>query len=178
MERIKKYYRFLLPMGGLLCIVMPELIVHWLPFILGSIMVITSISDIFFEIKEKRYLTAYKTRASSLILLIMGLCFLFGQEKTITLMGITWGLLGLQEANEEIEHILLMRSQNEKCVIASIVVVFKIVLSLALLFDPLEKFNFHIILLGIEILAVTLNEKNIIEYVQLFKHKLKHKHIN
>ena len=72
---------------------------------------------------------------------------LFGQEKTITLMGITWGLLGLQEANEEIEHILLMRSQNEKCVIASIVVVFKIVLSLALLFDPLEKFNFHIILL-------------------------------
>ena len=49
----------------------------------------------------------------------------------------------------------------------------KIILSLALLFEPIEKFNFHIFLLGLEILAVTVKEKTVNEYVNAFKLKIK-----
>lgn len=178
MKRIEKYYRLLLPLFGILCIIMPDMIAHWLPFLLGTIMVMTSLTDIFFEIKEKSYLNAYKTRASSLILLIMGICFLLGQDKTMMLMGVTWGLLGLQEANEEIENILIQRSHHKKWILSSLIVAVKIILSLALLFEPLEKFNFHISLLGLEIIAVTVKERNIVLYVQSFKEKLKNKHIH
>lgn len=176
MERLEKYYRIFLPIVGLLCIFIPHYIAHWLPTVLGVFMVLTSLTDLFFEIKEKRFLNAYQTRASSLILFIMGICFILGQESTIPLMGITWGLLGLQEANEEIENILLKRSQNQKYFLASIIVFIKIILSVALLFDPLEKFNFHIFLLGLEILVINIKEKNITHYVISFKKKLKNNH--
>ena len=78
MKSIEKYYWLLLPIVGLLCIIMPEIIAKWLPTILGSIMVLTSITDTIFVIKEKRYLITYKNKASSLILFIMGICFVLG----------------------------------------------------------------------------------------------------
>ena len=46
MKSIEKYYWLLLPIVGLLCIIMPEIIAKWLPTILGSIMVLTSITDL------------------------------------------------------------------------------------------------------------------------------------
>ncbi|NLK22757.1 MAG: hypothetical protein GX309_01845 [Clostridiales bacterium] len=171
MNNIEKYYCLLLPIVGILCLIMPGVIAKWLPTILGSIMVLTSITDTIFVIKEKRYLVTYKNKASSLILFIMGICFIMGQETTIPLMGITWGLLGLQEVNEEIENILIKRSKKEKYLLLSVFAALKIILSLALLFQPIEKFKFHIFLLGLEILAVTIKEKDINEYVKSFKAK-------
>ena len=173
MKRIEKNYWLLLPVVGILCMIMPEIISKWLPTILGSIMVLTSITDTVFVIKEKRYLVTYSNKASALILFIMGICFILGQESTVPLMGITWGLLGLQEVNEEIENILIRRSKKEKYLLLSIFSGLKIILSLALLFEPIEKFNFHIFLLGLEILAVTVKEKNVNEYVKAFKQKFK-----
>ena len=172
-KRIEKSYRLLLPVVGILCMIMPGTIAKWLPTILGSIMLLTSVADTVFVVKEKRYLVTYGSKASALILSIMGLCFILGQESAVPLMGITWGLLGLQEANEEIERILIKRSKKEKCLWLSILAGLKIILSLALLFEPIEKFNFHIFLLGMEILAVTVKEKEINEYVKAFKLKFK-----
>ena len=173
MKRIEKSYRLLLPVVGILCIVMPQIIAKWLPTILGSIMLLTSITDTVFVIKEKRYLVTYGKKASALILFIMGICFILEQESTVPLMGITWGLLGLQEVNEELETILIKRSNKEKCLLLSIFAGLKILLSLALLFEPIEKFNFHIFLLGLEILAVTVKEKDVNEYVKAFKLKIR-----
>lgn len=173
MKYIEKSYRILLPVVGILCMIMPGTIARWLPTILGSIMLLTSVTDTVFVVKEKRYLVTYGNRASALILFIMGICFLLGQESTVPLMGITWGLLGLQEANEEIENILARRSRKEKHLLLSVSAGLKIILSLALLFEPIEKFNFHIFLLGLEILAVTVKEKNVNAYVKAFKMKIK-----
>ena len=172
MKRIEKYYRLMLPIVGLLCMILPGKVAQWLPSILGSIMVLTSVTDTVFVIKEKRYLVTYKNKASSLVLFIMGICFLLGQETTLTLMGVTWGLMGLQEVNEEIEEILIKRNGKEKWRVAAVITGLKLILSLALLFEPIEKFNFHIFLLGMEILAVTVKEKNIVEYVRAFKEKM------
>lgn len=173
MKHIEKNYWLLLPVVGMLCIIIPEIIARWLPTILGSIMVLTSITDTVFVIKEKRYLVTYSNKASALILLIMGICFILGQESTIPLMGITWGLLGLQEVNEEIADILVKRSKKEKYLLLSVFAGLKMILSLALLFEPIEKFSFHIFLLGLEILAVTVKEKNVNEYVEAFRKKFK-----
>lgn len=173
MKRIEKNYWLLLPIVGILCIFIPEIIAKCLPTILGSIMVLTGITDTIFEIKEKRYLATRNNKASALILFIMGICFILGQESTIPLMGITWGLLGLQEVNEEIENILIKRSKKENCFLKSVLAGLKLILSLALLFEPDEKFNFHIFLLGLEILSVTIKEKNVNEYVKAFRMKIK-----
>ena len=137
MKYIEKSYRILLPVVGILCMIMPGTIAKWLPTVLGSIMLFTSITDAVFFIREKQYLSAHGGRASALILFIMGICFVLGQESTVPLMGITWGLLGLQEASEEIETILAKRSRKEKCLFLSLSAGLKILLSLALLFEPL-----------------------------------------
>ena len=78
MKPIEKSYRLLLPVVGILCIVMPQMIAKWLPTILGSIMLLTSVTDTVFVVKEKRYLVTYGSKASALILFIMGLCFILG----------------------------------------------------------------------------------------------------
>ncbi|MDY2628524.1 MAG: hypothetical protein SOW08_09495 [Lachnospiraceae bacterium] len=173
MKHIEKNYWLLLPVVGILCIIIPEIIVKWLPTVLGSIMALTGITDTVFVIREKRYLVTYNNKASALILFIMGICFILGQESTVPLMGITWGLLGLQEVNEEIADILIKRSKKEKYLLLSVFAGLKLVLSLALLFEPIEKFSFHIFLLGLEILAVTIKEKNVNEYVEAFRKKFK-----
>ena len=53
MNNIEKYYCLLLPIVGILCLIMPGVIAKWLPTILGSIMVLTSITDTILVIKEK-----------------------------------------------------------------------------------------------------------------------------
>ena len=171
MSSIEKYYRVMLPIVGLLCIVAPGRVARWLPSILGSIMVLTSVTDMVFNIKEKRYLVTYRSRASSLILFIMGICFLFGQQKALLLMGVTWGILGLQEVNEELEEVLIKKDKKEKWKASALLAGMKLVLSLALIFEPIEKFEFHIFLLGLEILAVTVKEKSVAEYVIKMKVK-------
>lgn len=173
MKNIEKFYRLLLPIVGVLCVVIPGKVAQWLPSILGTIMILTSVTDTIFVIKEKRYMITYKNKASSLILFIMGICFLLGQEQSVLLMGITWGMLGLQEVNEEIENILIKRSKKEKWRLTAFFAGLKLILSLALLFEPLEKFNFHIFLLGLEILAVTVQGKDIVEDAKKIREKIR-----
>lgn len=92
MNRIEKYYRLMLPIVGVLCMIFPEKVAQWLPTILGSIMVITSITDTVLVIREKRYLVTYKNKASSLILFIMGICFFVRTGKYCDING---GYLGI-----------------------------------------------------------------------------------
>ena len=165
MRNIERNYWLLLPVLGIVCILAPGKVARWLPSILGSIMILTSITDMIFLVKEKKYLVDYKNRASSLILFIMGICFLLGQESTVFIMGITWGILGLQEVNEELEKILMKKSRKEKWKREALFAGIKLVLSLALIFEPAEKFEFHISLLGLEILAVTINEEKIAAFI-------------
>lgn len=175
MKNYEKYYRLLLPIVGILCIVIPDKVAQWIPSVLGGIMVLTGITDSVMSIKGKRYLDAYKKRASAVILFIMGICFLLGQDKTTYMMGITWGVLGLQEVNEELEEILIRKSRRQKWGMRAVLTGLKLVLSLALIFEPLEKFNFHIFLLGLEILAVTVETKNIDELVQKYRNERKYR---
>ena len=153
---LKSIYRMLLPIVGIICIVIPSKVVLWLPAVLGSIMLLTGLIDAFFEVKDKKYLKKeqkYEKKASALILVVMGACFLLGGEKTILLMGVTWGLMGLQEVNEELKVLLMERSEKRP---------WRLKLSLALIFEPIEKFGHHIILLGVEIIIVTLKGSDVL----------------
>ena len=92
----------------------------------------------------------------------MGACFLLGGEKTILLMGVTWGLMGLQEVNEELKVLLMERSEKRPWRLKFFGTAFKLILSLALIFEPIEKFGHHIILLGVEIIIVTLKGSDVL----------------
>lgn len=162
---VKTVYRILLPVLGLICIIASKKVILWLPAALGGIMILTGLGNAFFDVKDKKYLDPHEIKASSLILTVMGICFILGGEQTIPLMGITWGLLGLQEVNEELKEILSARSQKLPWKKKGICTLFKLILSLALIFEPLEKFRFHIVLLGIEIIIVTLKGSDIVEYI-------------
>lgn len=167
MKYIKSVYQMLLPFVGAVCILIPRMVGQYLPWLLGSIMIITGASDLFFTIKEHRY----KKKAASVILLIMGICFLLAKEKTVLLMAITWGLLGLQEVNDELEMILKQRDQGKRIFKASIFTCLKLILALALIFEPTEKFYFHIVLLGVEIIIVTIKGNDIKKYFNKIKLK-------
>lgn len=155
MHKLEQYYPWLLPIVGGLCILFPEKIVSLLPSILGSIMLLTGIAGGFFFLKEKEN-PHHQEKASNTILFVMGLAFLLSQEKSLYLMGITWGLMGLEKVSHHLTHLLEARSKNQPFLKILLFAVLELCLALALLLEPFEKITFHIVLLGIEIISVSL----------------------
>ena len=72
------------------------------------------------------------------------------------IMGITWGLLGLRKAAETINEALRRAYRRESALLTGAEAFLRVILALALLFEPLEKFAPHIMLLGLELVLVNV----------------------
>lgn len=173
MRKLEQCYPWLLPLAGVLCILFPEKIVAFLPTILGAIMMLTGIVGGFFFLK-KSDAASHQERASNTILFVMGLAFLLSQEKSIYLMGITWGLMGLEKVSHHLTHFLEARSQKLPSVKILFFAILELCLALALLFEPFEKITFHILLLGIEIISVSLQGESPAKHLLQMRFYKKH----
>lgn len=172
MHKLEQCYPWLLPLAGLLCILFPEKIVSFLPTLLGILMMLTGIAGGFFFLKEPD--THHQEKASNTILFVMGLAFLLSQEKSLYLMGITWGLMGLEKVSHHLTHFLEARSQKRPSFKILVFTLLELCLALALLFEPFEKITFHILLLGIEIISVSLQGESPAKHLMQMRFYKKH----
>lgn len=156
MKHVEKILSWLLPLVGLACVLFPAQITALLPFILGGVMVVTGLARQGLYLKKKEYLAQPKREhASDLILVIMGLIILLKQSDAIGLMGTVWGLIGLQNVTEDLDDVFRAVAQKQRYRLRLLEAAIKLLLALALLFDPFDKFATHIMLLGLEMIAVT-----------------------
>lgn len=157
MKSLDFLLRMLLPVVGVICILIPRQVTGALPFLLGGTMLLIGAARALLYLRSRAYLrTSGPNFGQSLILTVMGVAYLCKGPDAIGLMGITWGLLGLRKAAETFNAFLRQLYRREKFLLLGLDGVCRVVLALALLFDPFEKFSFHVVLLGLELILVNI----------------------
>lgn len=96
------------------------------------------------------------------MMFIMGIAFLLKGSSSLEVLGITWAFIGIRKASKSLNAaIRQFFCKNNNCVIPMIEFFVRITLALLLLFNPIEKISNHVIILGLEIIAVSFPFCNI-----------------
>lgn len=142
---------------GLLCIIFPVQITKALPYILGGAMTAAGVVyGIAYFRNRKEWVERSAELATGLILLVVGvLCIVHG-EGSIGPLGVTWAIIGLRKAAKSLSNIIQSRGKGMAFYTSLAEFLVRLTFSAMLLFYPTEKFTNHVILLGFELLAVSI----------------------
>lgn len=142
-------------LNGLICIIFSEFIQEILPYISGSIAILSGIILLTKAIYEKEYKTIETKRtAISIIMILIGIIIIFKNENSINLIGVVWGIYGLVKGINELNIAIYYIFSKEKFILELLHSIVEIVLAIILIFNPFEKIATHIILLGIEMIVI------------------------
>lgn len=142
---------------GLLCVIFPQQITAVLPYVLGIAMAGAGILYCLphFHSREARVEHSSEL-ASGCVLLVVGIvCMVHGAE-FIGPMGIVWAIIGIRKAARSLSRTIQEFGPNMVCVVSLIEFAVRMTLSVLLLLYPMEKFVGHIVLLGLELIAVSI----------------------
>ena len=155
---MEQYLRFLLPLVGVVCIILPGHVAGILPYLLGGAMLLTGLFHGKTYLQNRKFLKSRTPElGNDVILVVMGVAFLCEGSGAMEIMGITWGLLGLRKAADSIDLALGQAYRGEGVLLSGAEAFLRVILALALLFEPLEKFVPHIVLLGLELVLVNVH---------------------
>ena len=142
---------------GLLCVIFPEQITVALPYVLGITMVGTGILYClpYFRSREARVEHSAEL-ASGCVLLVVGIVCVVHGAGFIRPMGIVWAIIGIRKAARSLSCAIQEFGANMACVTSLIEFIVRMTLSVLLLLYPMEKFVGHIVLLGLELIAVSI----------------------
>lgn len=147
----------LFPIVGIVCVLFPAYVTICLPYLLGGAMALAGLAHCVFYFRDKRYLAANSTElARGLILLIMGSAFILQGPSSLGPMGTTWAIIGIRKASKSLAKAVQKIHQREHFAAALLLFFIRITLAMLLLFDPFEKFSTHIVILGLELIAVSV----------------------
>ncbi len=138
---------------GIICIIFSEKITAVLPYLIGGAMMLIGTLMIAAYIRSKKFLEPVsKNLVYGTMMAIMGISFLIKGKNAIGALGTTWAIIGIINASESlglaIENICLRKKYA--AFLAEFIV--RITLALILLFNPFEKFSFHVMILGLELI--------------------------
>ena len=136
---------------GLLLILFPGQITNYASELIGGLMLLYGAFDLFMH---HFYRTHHIHTGTSLLYLILGAVILFQTQQALVTIGITWGIISLREGAYEIDEIL----NGRKITIPQAIMLFlSFIFAAMLLFDPFHHFEFHVRLVGFEMIFDTLD---------------------
>lgn len=142
---------------GLLCVLFPRQITAALPCVLGGAMAIAGVvcaASCFRGGGERAARSEELGR--SLVLLVVGLvCALHG-EQAVGPLGTTWAIIGLRKASKSLSRALSDPRKGLPFFAQMTEFLIRLTLSVLLLLDPMGKFETHVLILGLELIAVSL----------------------
>ena len=169
---------------GVLCVAIPQTIVHVLPYLLGSVMALAGIAGVALALREspdaagdeaaraaaesdddlvedapKHHLVKEGPRGigASFVLSILGLFSIVCGEQSIGFLGTAWGLVSLYKVGGEFDEALgLWRQKKHVAVVSVLFGALELVLALLLILNPFENIDHHVIVLGIELVMYPL----------------------
>lgn len=154
---MKRWICSLFAVIGLLCVFFPVQITTGLPYVLGGAMAAAGVlyGASYFQSRED-WAKRSPELANALILLVVGiLCMLHGAD-SIGPLGTTWAIIGLRKASRSFSRIIQSRGKGLAFYTAFAEFLVRLTFSVMLLFYPVEKFETHVLLLGLELIAVSI----------------------
>lgn len=154
---MKRFICGLFAIIGLLCAVFPGQITAGLPYVLGGAM---TAAGILYGISCFRSRIEWAGRSSelanALILLAVGvLCMIHGADSIVPL-GTTWAIIGLRKTSKSLARMIQSHGKGMEFYTSFAEFLVRLTFSVMLLFYPAEKFETHVLLLGLELIAVSI----------------------
>ena len=142
---------------GLVCAAFPRQITAALPYVLGGAM---SAAGIIYGISCFRSREAWADRSSelanTLILLVVGILCMFHGSDSIVPLGTTWAIIGLRKASKSLSRMIRSHGKGMEFYTSFAEFLVRLTFSVMLLFYPAEKFETHVVLLGLELIVVSI----------------------
>lgn len=94
--------------------------------------------------------------ANGLVLLVVGVvCTIHGAE-SIGPLGTAWAIIGIRKASKSLSRVIQAAQTRTPFAASFVEFLIRFIFSVMLLLYPAEKFEGHIILLGLELIAVSI----------------------
>ena len=174
-------FMLLLPIVGIFCLAFPALAEDALPLLLGVPMVLSGVGSIVAAARERDVPTAAEAPAAAMsesavppastppapasaqapeasmgaaiVRCVLGMVVIAHGGQSLTVIGIVWGVLGLDKAAGEFDDIFRDIRHHRPFALALAVCVFELVLAVLLIWNPSANIEHHLILLGIELIV-------------------------
>lgn len=154
---MKRFICGLFAVIGLLCVIFPAQITVGLPYVLGGAMVVAGILyGVSYFLNHQSSLDHSTELANGFVLLVIGIvCIIHGAE-SIGPMGTTWAIIGIRKASKSLSRTIQAIQTQTSFIAAFVEFLIRLVFSIMLLLYPTEKFEGHIILLGLDLIAASI----------------------
>ncbi len=149
---MKKTLDFIKPilyiLTGIVIILFSNHITDYLPYVVGTIMILVNIEAIIVDILEHDYgHTGYKAG-----IIVLGILIMTASSHDFEAICIIWATISIINGGRSLMKSALEIKKSWIYAVDFVVAILSIVLSIFLIIDPLEHVTTHIILLGIEIM--------------------------
>lgn len=156
-DKLKFIIQIILIIVGLVHIIFASYLKEKLAIITGITTINISIINLIRNIKDKEYKTLETMKIpENIVVMILGIMTLFKHDNAISFIAIVWGISGLSKGIKELNVAAFNKLNNKKFIGKFIHAIIETSLSILLVFNPFEKVEEHIIILGIEMIIIAL----------------------
>lgn len=142
---------------GLLCALFPRQITEVLPYLLGGSMAAAGVLYGISHFRSRETRTACTPElADSLVMLSVGTLGLFRGAESTGLLEAVWALIGLQKAAQSLSRIVQSRGKGMAFYTSFAEFLVRLTFSVMLLIYPAVKAEARTVLLGLELIAVSI----------------------
>ncbi|MDO5843563.1 MAG: DUF308 domain-containing protein [Methanocorpusculum sp.] len=154
--------RVILLAVGILTIIFSHYLTTALPYIIGTGMCLFGITNLIVGIARKKVINEMKSEiANALIILILGVAVFLQDGEHLAFIGIIWALISLMSGASELNKALYHFLRKEKFLFLLIQGSIEVALSMALLFDPFEHLQLHVVFLGITMIVYSIKSPDL-----------------
>ena len=148
---------FILIVTGLIHIIFASYLKEKLSIITGITTINIALINTIRNIKNKEYKTLETMKIpENIVVMILGIMTLLKKNDAISFIAIIWGISGLRKGIKGLNVAIYNKVNNKRFVGELIHAIIETLLSILLVFNPFEKVEEHIIILGIEMIIMSL----------------------
>ena len=142
---------------GLMNIIYANKLTEILPMISGIMIIVTSGMALIYNITKKEYKTLDTMRIpKNVVSIILGISIVFNKNNAIPFIAIVWGISGLRKGTKELNIAIYNKVHKNKFILELLHAIFELVISILLIYNPFEKIEEHLVLLGIEMIISSI----------------------
>ena len=156
-DKLKFSIQIILIVVGLIHIIFADYLKEKLTIITGITTINISLINLIRNIKKKEYKTLDTMKIpENIVALLLGIMTLFKGQNAISFIAIIWGITGLRKGVKGFNIALYNKVNNKQYIGKLVYAIIETALSILLVFDPFEKVEEHLVILGFEMIIISL----------------------
>ena len=156
-DKLKFSIQIILIVVGMIQIIFADYLKEKLTIITGITTINISLINLIRNIKKKEYKTLDTMKIpENIVALLLGIMTLFKGQNAISFIAIIWGITGLRKGVKGFNIALYNKVNNKQYIGKLVYAIIETALSILLVFDPFEKVEEHLVILGFEMIIISL----------------------